>query len=367
MRSPRFFLVQDDKILRLTQVLLDPNVSAERFRAFEDFVSTDVPDFKAWIVDFRKRTQTLFPSEVHMVKSVPEFHELLAKADHVFIESFAFGAKEIALATRLKSVHQFGLHTDHIDLQACQHASIPVHIVRRLTNIAVAEHTLMLCLNLTRRFSFVNGLIRSSDLKKAGLPYRPYDLSQTANANYGRIPSLTTLHGKTLGLLGFGEIAKEVANLAQAFGMKILCHRRTPLSADEQNQFQVQSVDFKSLLRQSHFLSIHLPLHAATQNLINAKALALMPKGAYLVNTARAAIVEHEALRAALADQHLAGAAFDVHYQEPASEDESLLALPNFISTPHMSGTSRVNNLSDVESMIRPCLMHPNTQSNRHL
>ena len=92
-----------------------------------------------------------------------------------------------------------------------------------------------------------------------------------------------------------------------------------------------------------------------------------MPKGAYLVNTARAAIVEHEALRAALADQHLAGAAFDVHYQEPASEDESLLALPNFISTPHMSGTSRVNNLSDVESMIRPCLMHPNTQSNRHL
>jgi phosphoglycerate dehydrogenase-like enzyme len=358
MRPSRVFLVQDDKILRLTQVLLDPKVEPERYQAFEDFVSTDVVNFQAWIEGFRQRAQGLFPSDVRMVHSQEEFHALLPIADHVFIESLAFGEQEIGLAQRLKSVHQFGMNTEHIDQEACKVAQLPVHTVRRFTNIALAEHTLMLCLNLARRFPFVNGLIRQSDLKNAGLPYRPYDLNHTANANYGRIPGLTTLHGKTLGLLGFGEVAKEVAHLAQHFGMKILCHRRSPLSPGEKSRWAVESVDFENLLKRSDFLSLHVPLNHATRHMINGQALSLMPQGSYLINTARAAIVEHDALHAALCTHHLAGAAFDVHYQEPASEDESLLALPTFISTPHMSGTSRVNNLLDVESMIMPCLQH---------
>ena len=356
MNSRPVILVQDDKILRLVQVLLDPNVAQDRFDAFADFVSTDVPDLHAWAERFRSHAMDLYPSDVKMVSSVEYFHALLPIADHAFIESFDFGQHEIALSKRLQSVHQFGLNTEHIELDACKKAHIHVHTVRRLTNIALAEHTIMLCLNLARRFPFVNGMIRKSDLESAGLPYRPYDLKHTANANYGRVPGLTMLHGKTLGLLGFGEIAKEVANLAHHFGMRLLCNRRTPLSEIESTQWKIQNVDLESLLTRSDFLSVHIPLNANTQDLLNADALRLMPTGAYLINTARAKIVNHDALYSALTSKHLGGAAFDVHYQEPADEGESLLALPNFISTPHMSGTSRINNLLDVASMIDQCL-----------
>jgi D-3-phosphoglycerate dehydrogenase len=143
--------------------------------------------------------------------------------------------------------------------------------------------------------------------------------------------------------------------------MHLLCNRRTPLNEIESTQWKIQNVDLESLLARSDFLSVHIPLNENTQNLLNAHALNLMPTGAYLVNTARAKIVNHDALYSALASKRLGGAAFDVHYQEPADEDESLLALPNFISTPHMSGTSRINNLLDVASMIEQC-----RQNSRH-
>jgi phosphoglycerate dehydrogenase-like enzyme len=356
MNKRPVLLVEDDKILRLVQVLLDPQVSTDRLNAFADYLSTDIPDFLALLERLRKDWKGLYPCEVKMVKSTDDFETFLPSADHVFVESFELGETEIALSPRLKSVHQFGLRTNHLDLQACKKSNIQVFTHRRLTNIALAEHTLMLCLNLARRFPFVNGLIRSSDLEAAGLPYRPYNLLHTANANYGRIPGLTLLHGKTLGLLGFGEIAKEVATRAQSFGLRVICSRPSALNEQENSQWAVENVAFDQLLRESDFLSVHAPLNAHTQDLLDHKALQLMRKGAYIINTARANIVNHDALYQALVTRHLAGAAFDVHYQEPASEHENLLGLSNFISTPHLAGASRINNLQDVISLIEQCL-----------
>lgn len=361
MKSRPVIVVQDDKILRLVQILLDPNVSKERWDAFADFLSTDVPDLNAWVTSFRMQSKAMFPSEVLMVKTVEEFHSSLPNADYAFIESFTFGELEIKLGKQLKSVHQFGLNTEHIDLQACKKAHIDVYSHRRLTNIALAEHTMMLCLNLARRFPFVNGLIRARDLKAVGLEYRPYDLNHTANANYGRVPRLSMLHGKTIGLLGFGEIAKEVATLAQCFGMNILCHRRTALTEMERAQWGIKNVDFQTLLKSSDFFSIHTPLNSNTIDMIDAKAFDQMQPGAFLINTARAKIVNHDALYEALKSNQIAGAAFDVHFQEPANEDESLLNLSNFISTPHLSGTSRICNLNDVASLIEQCVPRTTT------
>jgi phosphoglycerate dehydrogenase-like enzyme len=155
-----------------------------------------------------------------------------------------------------------------------------------------------------------------------------------------------------LGLLGCGEIGQEVALMAKAFGMKVLYHKRQALSHKEEAQLGVEYRSFTDLFSESTFISVHVPFADATKDLVNASALALMPKGSFLINTSRAPIVSHDALVEALQNNHLAGAACDVHYTEPAAENEPLLDMNQVILTPHLGGGSRMNGLLDAQEML---------------
>ncbi|MBV8536070.1 MAG: hypothetical protein JO128_10785, partial [Alphaproteobacteria bacterium] len=170
-------------------------------------------------------------------------------------------------------------------------------------------------------------------------------------SNYGRIPGLKTLQGSTLGLVGLGEIGRELARRAQAFEMHILYFQRRPVSAADEAALGARYVGLSQLMEQSDVISLQLPLNDSTTGIIDGAALARMKPGAILVDVARAALVDRAALYAALESGRLGGFGIDAGYEEPAKPDEKLLTYPNVVYMPHTAVAARQNALADVEEM----------------
>lgn len=145
--------------------------------------------------------------------------------------------------------------------------------------------------------------------------------------------------GATLGIVGLGEIGRGMAKRAAGFGMRVLAHTRTrrPQDADEPG---VEQVDFESLLAESDFVSLHVPLTVETRGMMNRETLAMMKRTAILINTARGPIVDQEALVEALTSGAIGGAALDVTDPEPLPLEHPLFRLPNVIITPHIASAS---------------------------
>lgn len=147
------------------------------------------------------------------------------------------------------------------------------------------------------------------------------------------------VHGATLGIVGFGEIGREMAKRARGFDMRVLVSTRTP-RAEEERGLAVQHCPLETLLAESDFVSLHVPLTPETKGLMGAARLALMKPTAILVNTARGPIVDQEALVAALRAGRIGGAALDVTEPEPLPAHHPLFTLPNVIITPHIASAS---------------------------
>ena len=133
-------VVENDVWARLIGVVLDPTTSPERFAAFADFMSPDLPDFRGWCERVRKRATSLYPSEVRLVSSREDLHDNLGPAQAIVTESLRIGAEELDRAPRLKVVHKYGALFRNIDVAACEARGVKVLGVRRRANIACAEH-----------------------------------------------------------------------------------------------------------------------------------------------------------------------------------------------------------------------------------
>jgi phosphoglycerate dehydrogenase-like enzyme len=344
-------IVEEDRVLRLVQVVLDPHAPPDRVAAYADYMAHDL-DLHVWCDELRVRLKGLYPADVRLVTTPEELRHELPAAHVVILESLNIGAPELDLAPRLRWVQTFGTSLNHVDQEACARRHVTVRTVRRRANTAVAEHTMMLMLALSRRLTLINGLVSPNRLAAAGLPPRSYDTRYTPGANFGRIPGLRALSGSTLGLLGFGEIGWEVAACARAFGMNVLYHRRSRLAPEAERKAQVTYSSFDELFARSDYVSIHVPSGPATRDLVDASALRRMKRGAFLINTSRASVVNREALLDALANGPIAAAALDVLYEEPLADDDPLLRCENVILTPHVAGGSRMNGLADMEEML---------------
>src|SRR5215471_14904025 len=345
-------VVEDDPWTRLIGIVLDPATSDERRAAFADFMSPDEPDFSGWCEKLRARAGALYPSEVRLTRSPAELREQLAPARALVVEAFTVGAEELACAPQLEVVHKYGAILRNIDVAACVAAGVKVLGVRRRANIACAEHAFALMLTLARLIHRTGGLTSIERLAAANLPYRPFDRRHVPNGNWGRISGTRSLHGSTIGIIGLGEIGREVALRAAAFEMNILYFQRTRLPKDEEDRLGVSYQPLQALLAQSDWVVPQLPGDASTQHLIDGERLALMKPGACLINVARANIVERSALIEALRSGHLGGFALDPPYGEPGRGDDELLAFDNVILTPHMAGSPRSNGLRDIEELV---------------
>jgi D-3-phosphoglycerate dehydrogenase len=222
---------------------------------------------------------------------------------------------EAALPT-LKVIVRYGVGLDNIDLAFATQKGIPVANVPDYCFGDVAEHTMALLLSFSHKVTRFDRLVRGGTWDiQAGLPLR-------------------RLTGQTLGLVGFGQIAREVVPRAKAFGLQVVAYSRS-LTPDLAADYGVEAVDFDTLLRVSDFVSVHCPSTDETRGMINADALGKMKPTACLINTSRGDVIDEAALLAALQNGILAGAALDVRCQEPPEAGDCLIQLDQVIHTPH--------------------------------
>jgi phosphoglycerate dehydrogenase-like enzyme len=243
--------------------------------------------------------------------------EQLQGCQAVVASSDPYNARVFAACPELQIVSRCGVGTDSVDLGAAAEAGVVVTNTPGAMTDAVADYTFALLLSLVRRIPEGDALIRSG--------------------GWGEYPGVLVC-GKTLGLVGFGQIGQGVARRAAGFGMRILAYD-PPLakssSALPAGLPPVTFVELGDLLARSDFVSIHAPSTPETQGLFNAARFAQMKRTAYLVNTARGALIDENALLHALEAGHIAGAALDVYRQEPLPSDHPLRHAPRCVLTPH--------------------------------
>ena len=220
-------VVENDPFTKLIQIVLDPTTPAERVAAFADFMAHDEPDFAGWIARVRKGAANIFPAEVRLVESEDDMRAKLSDAVAVVTESLRVTADDLAAGGKLQAVQKFGTGLRNIDTDACAKKGIKVLTLRRRANISCAEHFFALMLTLARRMETISGLVTAKRIKEAGITLKPFDRRHTPGGNFPRIGGLKALNESTIGIIGFGEIGKEIALRAHAFGMRVLYHQRT--------------------------------------------------------------------------------------------------------------------------------------------
>jgi phosphoglycerate dehydrogenase-like enzyme len=346
-------LVEDDAILKALPVVLDPAAKDEHVRAVTEFYRFDQPDFPDWLARLKQEIAGLYPATVKFVRDEAELRAGIAEADALVVEGLRVGEEELRRARRLKIVQKFGGNAKSIDAAACFKHGVALEVQRRRVNIAVAEQALTLMLALAKRLPELNGVVTESALRTAGFDPTPYDRRYTGNSNFARIGGLKTLYGATLGIVGLGEIGREIAARANAFGMTILYHQRNRIDPVEEGRLGARYASLDTLMAESDFITPVMPIDERTRGIIGRAQLARVKPGAVLVNVARAELVAREPLIEALESGRLAGFALDVAYKEPTPPDDRLLAFTrgNVILMPHTAPAARQNNLADLAEM----------------
>src|SRR5213083_2625454 len=256
-----------------------------------------------------------------------EFYQAAADAEYYLGLARQIGGEFFRAAPKLRLVQLLSAGYDHVDVEAARKAGVPVANNGGANAIAVAEHTLMLMLAVLKR------LVRLHNDVVAG-KWRVGNLAETR---------VYELAGKTLGIVGLGNIGKKVARRAAAFDMDVQYYDIARLSEDQEDALGVRFVLFTELLRTSDIVSLHVPLDDTTRNLIGARELAMMKKSAVIINTCRGPVIDESALYKALKDRQIAAAGLDVMGEEPPSPNHPLFTLPNVTLTPHSAGPTWEN------------------------
>jgi len=241
-------------------------------------------------------------------------------------------AQMIASAPRLKLILAPGIGVDSIDLHAAGERNIPVACTIGGNVTEVAEHAMLLMLAVSRRLVELDAAVRRGEWLM-----------------WARRLECRNLSGRSLGIVGYGRIGREIAVRARAFGMTVRYS----------DPAQPGSIPLEHVLRTSDFVCLCVPLTSETRGFINRERLALLPVGAVLVNVARGEVVDEPALIEALQSGRLSGAGLDVFCPEPPAKDNPLLSMPNVVVSPH-TGSGTLDGLqakaAQYAENIRRCL-----------
>jgi D-3-phosphoglycerate dehydrogenase / 2-oxoglutarate reductase len=252
-------------------------------------------------------------SEAELIEAIPDFEALVVRSETNVT------APVLHAGARLRVVGRAGVGVDNIDVEAATQRGIVVVNAPRGNIVAAAEHTIALLLASARWLPQADASVRRGEWTRSRF-------------------TGVELRGKTLGIIGLGNIGSEVAKRAQGLEMSVIAFDPA-VPVERAEQFNVELTSLEDLLRRSDFISVHAPLVERTRGLLGDAQLAQVKPGARLINAARGGIVDESALHRALASGRLAGAAADVFEQEPPGASP-LLELPNFISTPHIAAST---------------------------
>lgn len=262
--------------------------------------------------------------EASLVDRPADLYAAMKLADALIVRNRTqVDAALIAAAPNLKVVGRLGVGLDNIDTTACSTRGIEVIPATGANAVSVAEYVVTTAMMLLRGVYFSSGEVAAGAWPRARL-------------SHGR-----ELRGRTLGLIGFGSIGRVTARLARNLGMEVIAH--DPMMAGDDaawRELDVKSRSLEALLAESDVVSLHVPLIAQTRGMLNASRIALMKRGAILINSARGGIVEEGAVINALRTGALGGAALDVFENEPLAAHAAWTDVPNLMLTPHVAGVT---------------------------
>lgn len=253
-------------------------------------------------------------SESRIVKVVPPFHALIVRS------STNVTKRIIKAGKSLRIIGRAGIGVDNVDVEAATRAGVVVVNAPHANTLAAAEHAVSLLLALCRNIPQANQSLRGGKWDR--------------KAFVG-----TEVLNKTLGVVGLGRIGSLVAQRARGLGMKVVAY--DPFVTEEKTRkLGIELAAFDRVMKESDFITIHVPLTEQTRHLVSTKQFKKMKDGVRIVNCSRGGVVDEAALHKALAAGNVAGAALDVFEEEPPSADHPLLALPNVIATPHLGAST---------------------------
>ena len=275
---------------------------------------------------------------VYPTTNEEEFEVHIDGADVVVINKLKLNATNLPKAKNLKLICLAATGFDNVDLDYCRKAGIGVCNVVGYSTRSVAQLTLSMALSLYTHLDEYTSFVRSGEYTQNGLANR-------------LTPIYHEIAGRTWGIVGYGNIGKQVARVAEALGCRVLVYKRTPVA-------DAECVDFDTICQKSDILSLHVPLNEATRNLLDEAHIAMLKKDAIVINVARGAVTDEAALAAAILEGCIGGIGVDVYSKEPFGVDHpfnKIKHLPNVLLTPHMAWggyETRVRLLDEIKQNI---------------
>lgn len=260
----------------------------------------------------------------------------LAGAEAIIVRDAVLDRQVLEQARNLRTVVQIDVGSGSVDDGACRSRGVSIEVIPSPSLMSVAEHAVMAMLMLLKRVPEATARLRAGIVVGGAEP--ELTTQEHYAYNWVGLEHFDALWGQTVGLVGLGRIGTHVARLLRAFGAEVLCTKRTPLTADEEEGLGVRCVPLDELLHRSRIVSLHNRFTPETERMMGAREFALMPERSFFVNTARGRLVDEAALVEALGSGHLAGAALDVFWYEPLQPESPLRDTPNLIATPHTGG-----------------------------
>lgn len=339
MPPVRILFLDDDPVIRILRLILE---GRENDRWLVDYFAPERVDLQP-VVDAARGLRVSDGAAVGVLGD-PARH-----VDDASIIVFRRGAVPESMLSAhpsLRLVQRLGGRSDTIDVAAAHARGVRISCVPRRTLAWTAEHALLLMLALGKQLVAGDRAVREGRRAvERGVDGVAY--------NWAGFTQVSGLEGRTLGVIGLGEVGTLVARLARAFGMTVLYWKPRRAEPEVEQRLGVCYAELDLLLSTSDYVSLHAPGRPENENMAGASLFRLMKRTAYFVNTSRGRLVDEAALYEALTNGSIAGAGLDVHALEPRPEGDRLAALENVILTPHYAGGAKGGLLEELTIIVR--------------
>jgi phosphoglycerate dehydrogenase-like enzyme len=369
MRETRHILfLDDDHVMRLTRFALGG--AAQVSEAWVEAFFSPLPVLTQKVYDIAHGLHEsdgvkVYPLGTPSKLSIQEAASSKTSPHPAEIMVFRRGevsAELLAQHPNLKFIQRLGERRDGIDFAAAKARGVQISCLPRASLQYTAEHSMMFMLALSKRLQDGDRAVRDAhwDTSKV-IP------TEDVAYNWAALDSLSGLYGKTLGIIGMGEVGALLSKMALAFGMKVLYCNRHRLTAQRELELGALYTELDALLGASDFVSVNAANLPANEAMINADVFKKMKSTAFFINTARGKLIDEAALYQALKDKRIAGAGLDVHWREPREANHPLTTLSNVLMTPHYAGGERGEVLNELAEVFENCRKVLKGQTPSHL
>lgn len=260
--------------------------------------------------------------------STPEEYHKLENVDYAVLRTLRIDGDTIRNCPKLKLIQRWGVGYDTVDIDTAGECGVQVAITSGVNATSVAEYAVLLMLSVYRNLISINGNVRDGKWRDDTLIQKSF-----------------VIDGKNVGLVGLGNIGKQVARKVQGFGAEVCYYDLFRLSEEQEAELELKYRSIEELIKESDIISLHLPLTKETKNLFNKQAFSKMKSSAIIINTARGGIINDQDLYEALTTGEILGAGIDVFENEPVLADHPLLSLSNIVVSSHSAGNTADNSI----------------------